>query len=411
MEIKSNKDLKKFLTNSFDELRKVGKINPNVSKYFGEIGSTDCEDIHYEDQVRIKLDAIKSIFSEFIANNNLSVGITKSPQESHYRFKMDYVCSFDPFHEPHNRFGQRKKSRFNWVVDMDSCILFPNNWTKGAREVYELLLNKGIRNYDLVKQDGFLRYLVIKQNDKEAMLNIISTTNEHEEILEEAAQLAIKNGFTSINWLLNNSLSDESIGQVHKTWGKDHIKVSLNNNSSFKVGIASFFQNNIPGFELILEFVSNFINNSNVENNILYDLYCGVGLIGQSFAKHYKEVIGFDINQENIQYANENAELNNLSNTKYFLHDLSSTEKLPVELIPNQTVVVDPPRTGLMKGGVEQVLKLNPKRIIYISCNPVTQRADLELLKNQFEISAIQAFDLFPQTYHLENVVILDKLA
>jgi tRNA/tmRNA/rRNA uracil-C5-methylase (TrmA/RlmC/RlmD family) len=414
MEIKSNKDLKKFFNQSFDELRKKGELNSNVSKYFGEVGSTDCEDIYYDDQVRIKLSAIKIIFSEFLKDNNLKAGITKSPQVSHYRFKMDYVCSFDPFHEPNNRFGQRKKSRFNWVVDMDSSVLFPDEWTTKSRSIYEFLLENGVGNYDLVKQDGFLRYLVVKQHNSQAMLNLITTSTNNDELMESAAKLALEAGFSSVNWLINNSLSDDSTGEVYKTWGNDYISVEVkvnDNKNMFKVGTHSFFQNNIPAFELILEFISKFIDNSSVKSDTLYDLYCGVGLIGQSFANLYKKVIGFDINEENIKFAKENAILNKLDNTYYEIYDLSSGQQHSITLEKNQTVVVDPPRTGLMKGGVEQIMSLDPKRIIYISCNPVTQLTDIQLLKDKYTIKAIQAFDLFPQTYHLENVVILDKLA
>src|SRR5258708_1084856 len=137
MHIDSNKKLEQFLNNEFSNLRKKGEIIKPNSKYFNEIGSTTIEDIEYFKQLEIKLKALKNIFFEMDENIINSYEMIASPKLYEYRFKMDFVCSFNPLFEPNNRFGQRKKGNYNWVIDMDECNLIQYEWFKKIREVYD----------------------------------------------------------------------------------------------------------------------------------------------------------------------------------------------------------------------------------------------------------------------------------
>lgn len=434
--INSNKSFKHFLNDYFNNLRSKGEVIRPSSQYFGQIGSIPLEDISYSNQLEGKLATLKELFKEYLSSEQLETyAIKESPLTYGYRFKMDYVCSFNPFEDPNNKFGQRQKKRFNRVVDMTSCTLIPEDIFINVRKVYDFFRESNVQNYDLVKHIGNLRYLTVKQfKDSErdvfqSMLIIISKDNSDEEIFNKAAQFALSLGFKSIYWLLNPTITDTSEGEIYRQWGDTTIEVKVNE-LRFKVGPNTFFQNNIFLFEDLLKYLDSYLNvNINKDNEELkkdtelYDLYSGVGIIGASLSTKFSKVICIDINSENIQLAKESNELNNIKNIEFIEGDLNIdlnklsliyNNKLNIQdtidrIKTNQTVVVDPPRTGLQKNGIEIIKKLLPQTLIYISCNPVTQAQDYEQLKDLYEIKEIKGFDMFPHTLHVENLMILEK--
>ncbi len=410
--INSNKTYKLFLTKEFDLIRKNKIIEPNVSKYFGQIGSTLLEDIPYSSQLEIKLKAVKEAFNQILQlqpelENKWE--IIESPSQFKYRFRMDFVCAFNPYEEPSNKFGQRQKKRFNKVVDMFECNLVSDIWFKKTRNVFDLLIESGIQCYDLVKNFGFLRYLVLREYENEAMLNIVTLSTQYTSNIHKAAQYALDNNFKSVNWIINETKTDMSEGLLHQTFGNDCITLNFELNNAkykFKVGPQTFFQNNIQGFSLLISYILEILPNIK-PTPILYDLFCGSGMVGICLSKSFSQVIGLELNRESIEYAVQNSRLNHVDNTKYINADL--LKEFPTSIDQNQTIVVDPPRSGLQKAGIKLIQKLNPLNIIYISCNPVTQAQDVEELQKNYLIKSIKAFDLFPQTYHLENVVIFER--
>jgi len=399
--IDSNKKLKQFFNLEFRKIRESKANTRASSKYFGEIGSTEIEDIPYDLQIQIKADSLQHIFSKITGD---LIEIEKSPALEKYRFRMDFVCDFNPFHEPNNRFGQRKKGKYNWVIDMDECVLIPKNWFNKSREVYKFINNLGLRNYDLVKKDGELRYMVIRQFEGEAMLNIVTKSNRNDSLIEKTAQFALKQGFKSVYWMLEETERDDSNGKIHKYWGEENILVSLGK-KEFKIGPLNFFQNNISAFEKIIEDVKNFINENRTD--ILYDLYSGIGTLGIIFSEYYKQVYGYEFEQQNVDQFEQNTKLNKIKNYKMQQADLNKL--MTDHILEDQTIVIDPPRTGLQKTGIENVLKFNPKYIIYISCNPITQADDLLSLIANYKVKFIKAYDCFPLTYHLESLVIMER--
>lgn len=409
--------IERLLEQKFSVLRKDGKTITPDSKYFGEIGSTSCEDIDYQDQLRVKKEIVKEIFSDSLELENClleSIEIEPSSKIYEYRFKMDFVCAFNPIYAPHSRMGQRKKGKFNWVVDMDECNLISKEWFKKIRKVYELMIKNKIQNYDLKTSDGDLRYLVSKIHKNEAMLTIITKDNSVKKIIENAASQALKLGFKSVYWQVQPRQTDLSKGENEEFFGTASITIDVKTNAGtfyFKVGPNSFFQNNIYTFENILNYIIDQSKDLSSHNQILFDLYCGTGTIGIPLASKFKKVIGIDIEEESIKNAKENAKLNIQNNMEFFNMDVSAPNS-PIykEFEENKTVIIDPPRTGAGKNGVQAILSLNPKNIIYISCNPETQIKDLVDLKETYKIKSIRVFDMFPHTDHIENVVILERI-
>ncbi|MCA9380870.1 class I SAM-dependent RNA methyltransferase [Candidatus Dojkabacteria bacterium] len=404
MIIDSNKKYKQFVNSKAQELRSAGKIQSNPSTYFGEIGSIPLEDLKYSDQLNIKLESVKNIFSEILDSNFINnYKIIGSPKQYEYRFRMDYVCSFNPIHKPNNRFGQRKAGKFNWVVDMDESVLFSKDWFKKVREVYQKAIELEIPLYDLVKHTGELRYLVIREDKDNAMLSVV-TTNKDNPNINKLLEFAYDLGFKSVILVYQPGISDKVEGEEVKVLGDEFIEVEMAN-KKFSVGNNTFFQNNVKAFEEIV----NFIKPTLAKNEVLIDLYAGIGTLGIIFGDKFKKVYGYELIKENVEFAKINTDLNGINHYEIFQKDLN--DKNEIQNLPqNQTLIVDPPRTGLEKNGVTHVLSFNPKQIIYISCNPITQAKDIvSLQESGYKIVEAKAFDLFPHTLHLENVVILEK--
>lgn len=219
------------------------------------------------------------------------------------------------------------------------------------------------------------------------------------------------------NCLLLDDLLNHEIKNIDKnnltlrTNGKEVIK---NNNDTlicnigeyrFNVSLNSFFQINenvtYKLYNKILEYV-------NPNSNIILDLYCGTGTIGIFISKNAKKIIGIEINEDAIRDANLNKELNNSKNVEFICGDVDKAMK-NIKDKPD-TIIVDPPRSGLTKITIEQILKFNPDKIIYVSCDPMTLVRDLNILKENYKILEITPFDMFPNTYHVECVTLLEKI-
>lgn len=395
MEISSNKSLKKFFN---DEYIKIKNSSDYISgiPYTDDIGSIPLAGISYNDQLSLKQSALEKIYG-------MDVDLAPSPEILNYRLRMDYVCSHNPFHEPQNRFGQRKMKRFNWVVDMNESVLFNKKWFKKARELFELAISEGIEIYDLVKNTGDFRYIVLK-GDKEIMISIVSKSGDFKKY-KSLMQKAIDLGFSSVLLVHQPSLTDTSEGEVVEFLGNENIEVSLGE-KGFIIGHNTFFQNNLSGFELILDDVRKELKSNSTEK--LIDLYSGVGTLGIIFSEYFKEIFGFDINPENVKMTKQICELNNIDNYMNQVKDLNTNYEIDLD-IKKETLIVDPPRIGLEERGIKHVLKFEPKKIIYISCNPITQKKDIDKLqKNGYKLKSLKSYDLFPLTYHMESLAILE---
>lgn len=406
----TNKEFDKLLDQHFSKYRSENKdILLIGSKFSKEIGSTRLEDIPYHDQLNTKLEVLKLLFDGNVNPTILEkLEVYPSPHIIEYRFKVEFVTSFNPKFEPHNRFGQRKKGNFSWVVDLDEYVLIEKGIFLQTRKVYDYAISLGLSGYDLKKNTGDLRYITVKSYLNESML--LLTSSNRDPRFEQVMEFALEQGYKSVYWLINDTLHDSFEGEVIKYIGKELLTISVKANNTefqFLVGPFTFFQNNIYSFELILEYINKFLIKNNFNSKTLYDLYCGVGLLGIVFANRFNKVIGIEIVRESIDLALKNLELNNVKNAHYSVKDI---KEMHFKEDLNSVVIVDPPRNGLEDGGIKNLLEINPEYIIYISCNPVTLNKDLKVLKEKYQVLDLKSFDTFPQTYHLESLCIMQKI-
>jgi 23S rRNA (uracil1939-C5)-methyltransferase len=213
---------------------------------------------------------------------------------------------------------------------------------------------------------------------------------------------------------LNNyikTITNTSEKIVLRTNGKDVLDnyqdriIKYIGDKKYEVSLESFFQVNDNVTYKMYEKVKEYVNSNN-EDYVL-DLYCGTGTIGIYLADTSKEVLGIEINKQAIKDANRNKEINNLNNIKFIADDVAKVIN-KIEFKPT-IVVVDPPRAGLDEKTIKEIVKMNPKRLVYVSCDPMTFARDLNILKYYFNIKEITPFDMFPNTYHVENVCLLER--
>ena len=189
--------------------------------------------------------------------------------------------------------------------------------------------------------------------------------------------------------------------------GKDHIMEEMDG-LYFKIGAKSFFQTNSEQAKVLYRKTKELAGIT--ENDLVYDLYTGTGTIAQYVAILAKKVVGIDSVEEGIQSANENAKRNNISNCNFYTGDIKEifTDEFIRKNGTPDVIITAPPRDGMHKKVVEQILKIGARRIVYISCNSATQARDLSLMDNLYKVTQIQPVDMFPQTHHVENILVLE---
>lgn len=190
--------------------------------------------------------------------------------------------------------------------------------------------------------------------------------------------------------------------------GRDHIFEEMEG-LTFKINAKSFYQTNSEQAYELYKVTRDFAGLTG--NEVVYDLYTGTGTIAQFIAKSAKKVIGIESVPEAILDAKANAERNKITNTEFYVGDMKNVfnaKFVETHGIPD-VIVTDPPRDGMHKDVVQQILNIAPKKIVYVSCNSATQARDLEMMKHLYKVTKVQPVDMFPQTHHVENVVLLEK--
>ena len=213
---------------------------------------------------------------------------------------------------------------------------------------------------------------------------------------------------TSLLYIINNKCNDTITDlEVHTFKGKDHIFEEMEG-LRFKVGPKSFYQTNSEQAYNLYKVARNFAGLTG--NELVYDLYTGTGTIANFVSKHARQVIGIEYVPEAIEDAKVNAEINGIKNTLFFAGDMKDmlTQDFINQYGRPDVIITDPPRAGMHQDVVDVILFAEPKRIVYVSCNPATQARDLQLLDAKYKVKAVQPVDMFPHTHHVENVVLLE---
>jgi 23S rRNA (uracil1939-C5)-methyltransferase len=348
--------------------------------------------------------------------------IIGSARTEYYRNRLDFAFSDrrwrtpeemgDPemIHEP--GLGFHVPGKFDKVLDVKRCYLQmdPSNNIRLAIRTYAIENNLDF--FDLRKQSGFLRSLVIRTTMAGDLMVLISFfRNDKEEI--NALMDFVKNKFpqiSSLYYVINPKANDTMYDLEHYLYhGHLHIKEKLNN-IWYQSGPKSFFQTNPFQAEVLFQKTKEMAGLKGDE--IAYDLYTGVGSIALYIANAVKKVIGIETVEEAIAFAKLNAQENKIDNADFFAGDVKYLfNDLFIEQHGKPDIIfTDPPRVGMDKEVVAQILRLAPEKVVYVSCNPATQARDLDWMREMYRPIAMQAVDMFPHTYHVENIAVLEKI-
>lgn len=275
-------------------------------------------------------------------------------------------------------------------------------------DVRTFIKQSGIPAYDLRRHDGFWRFLMLRHSVAfdSWMVNIVTKVKNTDLVQNLADQLAQK--YPQIKSIMNNITDSKSGVAFDKEeqclFGEDHIKEKLGE-FEFKISANSFFQTNTKACEKLYSKVSEYAALKGDE--IVMDLYSGTGTIPIWLSGKAKMVYGIEIVKSAVVDAKKNAHLNGIKNCEFLEGDIKDV--LPRLKQKPEVMIIDPPRVGMHKDVVQQVIAIRPRKIVYVSCNPATLARDLELLAHKYEVSQIQPIDMFPHTYHIESLALLLK--
>lgn len=408
---------------------KASKYRRNaLCKHFGVCGGCKCQDLKYEVQKEYKNKQVIESF-EKLGNINLEetevMAIAGCENEFRYRNKVEFsfapkkwitdeeIASGESF-DREFALGFHIPRMFDKVLNIDECHLVTEFAVNVMRLSYQFFKDRNITIYDTFNHEGYLRNLVIRtsMHTSDRMVNIV-TSEENDKLMEEYKNLLLES-FPEITTIVNSINAKKALvatGDYHNVlYGTGYIYDYIGK-YKFRISPNSFFQTNTLQAEKLYETTANFGEFS--KDEIVYDLFCGAGTISLYISEFCKKVYGFEVVKSATDDAEINKDLNNITNTEFINFDLNKSliPTLEEQNIPKADVlVIDPPRSGMHPKTVKDVIEINPKRIVYVSCNPTTQARDVKLLiEAGYRLRKLQAVDMFPQTYHIENVVLLSK--
>lgn len=396
---------------------------PAFCKHFGVCGGCKWQILPYEKQLHYKEKQVKDQLERIghvTVQNYLP--ILGSEKTRFYRNKLEFTFSNkrwitaeeiqnDNEIAEHNALGFHVPRLFDKVVDIKHCSLqdTPSNEIRNFIRTYAI--EHEYTFFDIRNHTGLLRNLIVRTTQNgECMLIVVFYEDNPEQI--NTILSAIHDNFPQITSLLYiiNQKANDTIGDqiVNVFYGKDHI-IETMENLQFKVGPKSFYQTNSRQAYELYKTARSFAKLTG--NEIVYDLYTGTGTIANFVAHQVQKVVGIEYVPEAIEDARINSQLNDITNTEFFAGDMKDilTDEFIAKHGTPDVIITDPPRAGMHNDVVNTILRANPLRIVYVSCNPATQARDLQLLSQAYDIINSQAVDMFPHTQHVENVVLLER--
>jgi 23S rRNA (uracil1939-C5)-methyltransferase len=395
-------------------------------KYFGICGGCKQQDLDYPTQVKFKQQQVEEIFNKMGGFKGFVIEeILPSEKVFYYRNKMEFsfaekrwltneeIKSNENL-EKDFALGLHVPRIFDKVLDIDECFLQSELSNKILNFTRGFFKGKNISIYSTKTHEGLLRNLVIKQShhSDDLMVNLV-TSSENNELMNNYKERLLTE-IPQISTIVNNinlKKSSVAIGDYEKIlYGNGSISDSIGK-YKFRISANSFFQTNTRQAEKLYQTALDFAEMK--ENEIVYDLYSGAGTISIFVSDHCGKVYAFETVDSAVKDAKENAKLNNINNVHFITADLYKSF-LPIvkdkQLPKPDLIILDPPRSGMHKNTVDDVITLGPQKIVYVSCNPTTQVRDIKLLTDAgYKLIKIKPVDMFPHTFHIENVALLIK--
>ena len=396
-------------------------------QHFGVCGGCKWQCLKYEEQLRWK--------QQQVVDNLTRIGKIDLPEITpilgsekiyEYRNKLEFgfsnrrwmtedeIRDGENIITEHNALGFHITGAFDKILDIEQCHLMDDITNKIRNYIRDYAIEHQLTFYDLRQNTGLMRSMMVRNSNTGELMVLIQFRIENKDEQQEAIMLLqeVADKFPEITSLLyvDNHKCNDTFGdqEVICFKGTDHIFEEMEG-LKFKVGPKSFYQTNTEQAYNLYKVARDFAQLTGDE--LVYDLYTGTGTIANFVSRKARQVIGIEYVPEAIEDAKVNSEINNIDNTLFFAGDMKDI--LNRDFI-NQygrpdVIITDPPRAGMHQDVIDTILFAEPKRIVYVSCNPATQARDLQLLDEKYKVEKVQPVDMFPHTQHVENVVMLEK--
>ena len=395
-------------------------------QHYGVCGGCKWQCLSYEDQIKYK--------QKQVTDNLTRIGKVELPETSpilgsekteFYRNKLEFTFSdkrwlteeevkADVQYDQMNAVGFHIPGAFDKVLAIEKCWLQDDISNQIRNTIRDYAYEKGLAFYNIRNHEGLLRNLMIRTSSTGELMVLLQVRVSVDKDLEQTKELLayVADKFpqiTSLLYVVNNKQND-TINDLDVVVfkGNDHIFEEMEG-LRFKVGPKSFYQTNSEQAYNLYKVARNFAQLTG--NELVYDLYTGTGTIANFVSRQAKKVIGIEYVPEAIEDAKVNSAINGITNTLFYAGDMKDmlTQDFINEHGRPDVIITDPPRAGMHNDVIDVILFAEPKRIVYVSCNPATQARDLQLLDAKYKVIAVQPVDMFPHTHHVENVVLLEK--
>lgn len=398
------------------------RVDPKC-KHFGVCGGCKWQNMDYEAQLGHKQSEVEGNLRKYGRLTDFeTIPIKSSDEIYYYRNKMEFSFSnaswltqeeVDSGVDLPNRdaLGFHIPGMWSKILDLDECHLQAEPSNTIRQKVNAYAKEKGLEYYNLREQEGFLRTLMIRTSSTGEVMVLFQLFREEKETQEQLFEYLLQEvpSITTLLFAINSKGNDSIYDLDIETYsGPGFIEEEMEG-LRFKIGPKSFYQTNSAQAYELYKLIRDFADLKGDE--LVYDLYTGTGTIAQFISKQAKKVIGIESVPEAIEAAKSNAEKNGIENCTFYCGDMKEVLNEAFVQVNGrpEVVITDPPRDGMHKKVVENILKMNPKRIVYVSCNSATQARDLDLMREAYTLVKIQAVDMFPQTHHVENIALLER--
>ncbi|MGB3144732.1 MAG: 23S rRNA (uracil(1939)-C(5))-methyltransferase RlmD [Maribacter sp.] len=398
------------------------RVDP-VCQHFGVCGGCKWQDMGYEHQLFYK--------QKEVENNLKRIGhldlpemtpILGSEKQYFYRNKMEFSFSdsrwltldeiqSDEEITDKNALGFHIPGMWDKILDIKKCHLQKDPSNAIRLETKNFAIANGLTFFNPRNQHGMLRTLMIRTSSIGEIMVLVQFFEDakakRELLLQHLSETFPE--ITALLYVINPKQNDTIYDQeIICFGGRDHIFEEMEG-LKFKINAKSFYQTNSEQAYELYKITRDFADLKG--NELVYDLYTGTGTIAQFVSKKAKKVVGIESVPEAILDAKANAKRNNIENVEFYVGDMKNVfnkEFINAHGVPD-IIITDPPRDGMHKDVVQQILNIAPKKVVYVSCNSATQARDLEMMKEMYKVVKVQPVDMFPQTHHVENVVLLEK--
>ena len=387
-------------------INKSDKRKESDCTTYKRCGGCNLRHIEYEHTLKMKQNAVQSLVNKTL-KTKIQVDNTIGMENPYnYRNKAQYPLGKDKDGKPViGVFANRTHE----IIPIKKCMIQNEKTQEIAKFIFDYIVKNNISIYDEKLKKGLVRHIVTKIGVKTNQIMCILVINGDEIPQEKDLVKKIVEKYPNVKTIVMNINKENTnviLGKKNITLFGDGYINDILGEYTFKISPLSFFQVNPCQTEKLYDLA---VKKAQIKKeDIVFDLYCGIGTISLFVAKYAKRVYGIEIVEEAIEAAKENAKINSIDNVKFMAGDVEKLLTNLIKKVETDIIIVDPPRKGLDNTSIENILNTKAKKIVYISCNPATLMRDLAKLEEKYTIKSITPVDMFPFTSHVECVTVLD---